>query len=141
MLRLGYDSVYKCMRDNSYETELPHLIFQDYCNKPTKLILSNHTNKVQQILGLPLNTKFEENMSKSSNINSFKICYKVYYQGSYHISNEQENNEPEFILFEFKNIPLKNRDKYYARMLHKIEGVSQLEGTITTKEFKLTYEV
>jgi hypothetical protein len=26
-------------------------------------------------------------------------------------------------------------------MLHKIEGVSQLEGTITTKEFKLTYEV
>jgi hypothetical protein len=60
MLRLGYDSVYKCMRDNSYETELPHLIFQDYCNKPTKLILSNHTNKVQQILGLPLNTKFEE---------------------------------------------------------------------------------
>jgi hypothetical protein len=54
---------------------------------------------------------------------------------------ELDGMEVRLELFEFKNIPLKNRDKYYARMLHKIEGVSQLEGTITTKEFKLTYEV
>lgn len=60
MLKLGYDPVDKCMIDNSYETELPHLIFQDYKNKPTKLYLSNHTNKVQHILCLELSPNFKE---------------------------------------------------------------------------------
>ena len=57
MLYLRYDGRGRCMRDNTFESELPHLIFQDYSNKPTKLILSNHTNKVQQILGLPFKHK------------------------------------------------------------------------------------
>ena len=66
------------------------------------------------------------------------FCDKIKLELSYNIVY---TNSFGFVLYSPFNNPIKNADPYYARLLHKIEGLSLLDGTQTTKEFELTYAI
>lgn len=81
-------------------------------------------------------------MSRYSSIDRVNICYKVHFEGRYHISSAKEvGDEQPYILYWRQNRPIKSKELYYARILHSIEGVPLLKESLTTKEFELTYAI